>query len=177
MTTNRAGYRFVSENGADVRSLYFPVTYGNRSRIRRMNLRRTPATAHGVAASGPAVTTTRCPRPVYVQCRDPIAVKQTLEVAALVGDRARFCDNSSPGPPVPKSRTVENSDSLWRSLTTSVPGPGRVKTPRRFACKDQLEFVTLQAMYGRRDCELTVIRILALMEISSIGETISAARF
>jgi len=54
---------------------------------------------------------------------------------------------------------------------------GRVKTPRRFTCKDQLEFVTLQAMYGRRDYELTVIRKLALIEISSIGETISAARF
>jgi hypothetical protein len=59
----------------------------------------------------------------------------------------------------------------------TLPVTGRVKTPRRLTCKDQLEFVTLKAMYGRRDYELTVIRKLALIEISSTVETISAARF
>ena len=39
--------------------------------------------------------------------------------------------------------------SFLITLVKAASGPGRVKTPQRLTCKDRLEPVTLQAMYGR----------------------------
>ena len=56
-------------------------------------------------------------------------------------------------------------------------GPGRVKTARRLARKDRLEYVALQAMCGRKTTYRTSVRLLALIKIHSGGEMISGARF